>query len=267
MNIRVLSDLHLEFGGMDPGEGDVLVLAGDIVVIDDIRLGNPQGKYFLKFLKRCVKNYNKVFYVLGNHEYYFSNKDEAITTLKERIPNEIVILNNNSEFYEGVHFVGATLWTDFNNDRENQLKAESTMNDYYTIRTGEVGMPLMATDVLKDHNNTIEWFNQAINTLNGPVVVVTHHAPSLESLKGDYVENDLKHSYATDLTDLIHKNPGIVLWAHGHIHASNDYMIGDCRVVSNPRGYAGQQENPDFDPLFEVTVNAETHSNKEVQPV
>ena len=30
MLVRIMSDLHLEFGQFDPGEGDVLILPGDI---------------------------------------------------------------------------------------------------------------------------------------------------------------------------------------------------------------------------------------------
>jgi hypothetical protein len=31
------------------------------------------------------------------------------------------------------------------------------------------------------------------------------------------------------------------LWVHGHVHAKNDYIVGNCRVVSNPRGYIGHE--------------------------
>ena len=70
MEIKLFSDIHLEFGGMEPGEGDVLILAGDIVCVDDIANGSPRGKYYTKWLKRAGKAYNKVFMVMGNHEYY-----------------------------------------------------------------------------------------------------------------------------------------------------------------------------------------------------
>ena len=45
MNVRVLSDLHLEFDyeDYDPGEGDVLILAGDICCAVDIELMNDAG--------------------------------------------------------------------------------------------------------------------------------------------------------------------------------------------------------------------------------
>ena len=42
MKIKLMSDLHLEFGGMDPGEGDVLILAGDILVINELNKESTQ---------------------------------------------------------------------------------------------------------------------------------------------------------------------------------------------------------------------------------
>jgi hypothetical protein len=27
------------------------------------------------------------------------------------------------------------------------------------------------------------------------------------------------------------------LWTHGHMHNTSDYLMGDTRVVCNPRGY------------------------------
>jgi hypothetical protein len=43
------------------------------------------------------------------------------------------------------------------------------------------------------------------------------------------------------LSEFILDRPQIKLWTHGHVHNVNDYMIGDTRVVSNPRGYEGYE--------------------------
>lgn len=45
------------------------------------------------------------------------------------------------------------------------------------------------------------------------------------------------------------------LWIHGHVHAKQDYRVGDTRVIANPRGYPdrrgpGGRENPHFDPAL-----------------
>ena len=51
--------------------------------------------------------------------------------------------------------------------------------------------------------------------------------------------------YHTDLSEFILDHPEIVLWTHGHTHEPFDYMIGTTRIVCNPRGYAGHDENAD----------------------
>jgi hypothetical protein len=34
---------------------------------------------------------------------------------------------------------------------------------------------------------------------------------------------------------------------HGHTHIGCDYVLGDCRVVNNPRGYVDEGESERFD--------------------
>ena len=36
--------------------------------------------------------------------------------------------------------------------------------------------------------------------------------------------------------------PQIKLWTHGHTHHEFDYMVGSTRVVCNPRGYVGYEQ-------------------------
>jgi hypothetical protein len=48
--------------------------------------------------------------------------------------------------------------------------------------------------------------------------------------------------YHSDLSEFILDRPAIKLWTHGHTHEEFDYMIGDTRVVCNPRGYIGYEE-------------------------
>lgn len=47
------------------------------------------------------------------------------------------------------------------------------------------------------------------------------------------------------------------LWIHGHMHGSFDYVVAECRVVCNPRGYVpkGQSaENPAFNARLIIEV-------------
>jgi Icc-related predicted phosphoesterase len=77
-------------------------------------------------------------------------------------------------------------------------------------------------------------------------VVALHHAPSSESVaewfKGDTLMNG---NFYTDLSEFILDRPQIALWTHGHIHTPSDYMMGDTRIVCNPRGYKGHDPHAD----------------------
>ena len=52
-------------------------------------------------------------------------------------------------------------------------------------------------------------------------------------------------AYSSDLSELMLDHPQIRMWTHGHTHHNFDYMIGQCRVVCNPRGYIGYEAQAD----------------------
>ena len=51
--------------------------------------------------------------------------------------------------------------------------------------------------------------------------------------------------YHSNLEEFIMDRPNIKLWTHGHTHEDFDYMVGDTRVVCNPRGYIGYEARAD----------------------
>ena len=243
MKIRVLSDLHLEFTDnryIDIPEGDVLILAGDVCLAEEV------DEYY-RFFLQCRSKYDKVYYVMGNHEHYYSNFKETLQTLRDGIPKGITLLQNQSELYNGVHFVGATMWTDFRGSGVAIEEARTYMNDYHLISgfTPEKAM--------EENDNTKEWFGQCIPMLKkAPVVMITHHPPSESSVKGRYTR--MTPSYSNKMDKFIRDHPNITAWVHGHVHHNSDYMINQCRVMSNPMGYTGSEINPEFDVNFEFDV-------------
>lgn len=254
MKIKLLSDLHLEFGSFDVGEGDVLILAGDIVNVKELEKESPQGKYYKKFLDKCAENYNKVFYVLGNHEHYFGDIEKTAKDLQTHLKTDkVTLLDNSKEEYEGVTFIGCTLWTNYDNENPNaKLAGLKAMTDYHVIVEGDLGK-LVPNSVVELHKESIEYLDKELKEIRGPVVVVTHHAPHATSLSGDYVDDELAPAYYSDLTTFIQTHD-IDVWCHGHIHHTNDYTISDTRILSNPRGYRKYNENPDFNEEFEFEL-------------
>ena len=242
--VTIFSDLHLEFDSkFDPGTGDVLVLAGDICLACEVR-----EKGIQQFFNQCAAGYNKVFYVLGNHEHYGNDIMLAKQELIDNIPSSITILDNSSEFYDGYHFVGATMWSDFHGHDDKVMKyAGDRMNDYhYITKHGKKLTPEMLFDL---HHETLGWFDQVLPTLRGPVFMITHHQPSLRSVMNTRYD-DISGAYCTDLSKFISEYPDIRYWACGHVHESQDYKIGMCNVLSNPRGYHPEALNPEFKPSY-----------------
>lgn len=244
MKIRVMSDIHTEFDrpgeSPDPGTGDILVLAGDICCA---ALWNEDVE---EFFNKAVAGYNRVLYVMGNHEGYHSNVQKAREILIQKLPRGVSLMDNRSEFIDGVHFIGATLWTNFNNmDPETIETARSCMNDYHAADQ-------QPEDTLEEHLITRNWFERCIPTLRGPVFVITHHAPSPKSVKGRYTGSE--GMYSTDLESFIAKHDNILWWCHGHVHECSDYKVKQCRVICNPRGYNHSELNPAFELAHEIEI-------------
>lgn len=79
-------------------------------------------------------------------------------------------------------------------------------------------------------------------------VVVTHHPPSTIGLGIECGD-----PWTANLDELIEEwQPGA--WLHGHVHRSHADLIGETRILSNPRGYFPNRLNADFNPtcVFEI---------------
>jgi predicted phosphodiesterase len=269
MKIRVVSDLHLEcceqgHGVPDLGEGDVLILGGDILCARHFKSQNGKlCEVYLKFLEQCSKGFNQVLYICGNHEPYGYNYEGAFGVIKDALPSNIQLMENSTVAIGDWVFIGSTLWTDFR--RENALEmmeAAQCLNDYKTIRITPKYRKLNPEDTLGFHKSSKAYIMSELERL-GPdakVWVLTHHGPSYQSVAEQYKRSGIANgAYVSDLDDFILAHPQIKIWSHGHTHNSFDYMVGDhCRVICNPRGYYNGYNNADlnihFNPLFEVEI-------------
>jgi Icc-related predicted phosphoesterase len=236
MNIQIISDIHLEFGGFDlpDSDCDVLIAAGDIGV-------GIEGIEWLKSLDLPV------IYVAGNHEYWGFEMNALQTGLSAMSKgSEVRYLEQDIAIIDGVRFLGCTLWTDFNKceDEEMMSDLQNIMNDFrYISYDNSIITP---TKLIELNQSCVNWLHRELaKKHDGPTIVVTHHAPTKMSWAAD-PDDYLMFAYCNQLESMLEEYE-IDLWAHGHIHHTSDYTKHGVRVICNPRGYIGYQTVEKFD--------------------
>jgi hypothetical protein len=252
--ILLLNDLHLEFQDYTPVQDgyDLVVLAGDIHTKE-------------RGVEWALKAFSKpVVYVPGNHEGYKTHWQKNLAKMKALAHGSHVhVLNQDAIELEGIRFLGATCWTTFqlwHNVPEAMYEAgrgryryERGAKDYGKIRTGGY-RHLTPADTAQWAFDAKRWLeSQLALPFEGPTVVVTHHAPSARSLKQGCVMEALDATDANPWDDLVERS-GAAFWMHGHTHKPLDYTIGTTRVISNPRGYPGEQIEHLPHGIWEVVV-------------
>jgi Icc-related predicted phosphoesterase len=248
MRLYVLSDLHLEFEPFAPPatEAEGIILAGDI----------STGSNGLKWALKTFPD-RPVIYVLGNHEFYGQTLQKLIVELRQMASGTNVhLLENDSCSIGEVTFLGATLWTDFalnGNPVVAEVVAQTGMNDYRRIRTLPRYTRLKPADTRRLHMESRLWLEgQALSLKGRKYVIVTHHAPSRQSIPRAIEEDSFNPAFASELSPFIIQSEA-QLWVHGHIHSACDYILGKTRVLANPRGYPNESRQG-FDPGLIVEV-------------
>ncbi|PWY73736.1 hypothetical protein BO70DRAFT_389210 [Aspergillus heteromorphus CBS 117.55] len=187
----ILSDLHLEVNHQYSSY-DFPICATHLILAGDVGL----------------------FLVLGNHEFYGESFTEGIERARnlERescFHGRLLLLHQRP--YDiprsNITVLGCTLWSDVPPQAQEIVQAK--IRDFRKVRGWTVD----------DHNVARDYEGSRLVTGGDPaktqtqqreVLVVTHHAPSLQ---------------------------GTSIWVFGHTHYTTEFMEGGVRVVSNQRGY------------------------------
>lgn len=238
MKIQIISDLHQEFGSTELSfdHADVVVLAGDVNL----------GTKGIEWIKNKIPN-KPVLYVLGNHEYYKGSYPKTLHKIKEAAKDSnIFVLENDFVDIDGIRFHGATLWTDFSifgNPLEYGMLCQPKMNDYKMIRRDPSYSKMRTIDTFKIHQFSKIWLKESLeNSADLKNIVITHHAPSIQSVPEHYKKDPLTAAYASNLEDVIREYQPLY-WIHGHIHTPCRYRIDDTEIICNPHGYIDEKYN------------------------
>jgi Icc-related predicted phosphoesterase len=272
---------------------EVLILSGDILVAADIGRPDPhnimegaRSNRIRDFMSRCSFQFPHVVYVMGNHEHYNGDFATTATLIREMLaefPN-IHFLDRDCVTIGDTTFIGGTLWTDMNNEDPLTLyHISKMMNDFRIVRNSsrqlqrrvplytqdETGKQVVdgykfkseastfsPEDAVYDHRRLMDYLRVVIDDQpDGKFVVVGHHAPSRRSTHPRYQNEQLMNGgYSSSLDEFIEQRPQIKLWTHGHTHEDFDYMVGETRIVCNPRGYINYEPRADNFQLKVVEV-------------
>lgn len=251
VHIQILSDLHLEspsaYDLFDiPAQAPYLALLGDI--------GNVRDDGLFTFIEAQLSKFQIVFFLLGNHEPYYSNwatvRDrvqafsEAVD--KRRSPENqnlrkfIFLDQTRFDISSDVTILGCTLYSQVTKAQEDHVSLG--LNDFYHIQDWTV------EDHCAAHQSDLEWLNHQVSEIvrsdpHRKIVVFTHHSPvagDSRAVDPAHANSPISSAFATDLTGSpCWTAAQVCLWMFGHTHYNCDFVEEGSRtkVVANQRGY------------------------------
>ena len=254
MKIQVISDLHLEHGGRVPKhqpEAEVIVLAGDLA---------PYTEGLIERVAEHWASAPHILYVLGNHEFYGSEIDETRTRIAEECAGAgIHLLDPGMVRIDGTRFIGATLWTDLVLEgKADEIGAHMRVSQGVSDFRGAIqhqGRDFTTSESVERHRADRSFIERELDEAERAgdrAVVITHHAPSLRSIRPWFEGDPFNPAFASDLDRLIERYQP-ALWVHGHMHDPVDEQLGRTRLVANPAGYVYEGKKG-FDPAFCVDL-------------
>jgi Icc-related predicted phosphoesterase len=256
--------------------GDICV-ANDLNerVDPKILVRSDKSSLYHAFFQKCSEEFKQVIYIAGNHEHYHGDYAKSIPRIRANLAylKNLHFLDKEFVTFDDVTFIGGTLWTDMNKEDPSTLfSIKGYMNDFQIIKNSDRELNFKtpvygikkdgSTDYTKvvshkfdvrvakfspedsvvDHKAMLAFIDETIAGSQEKFVVVGHHSPSKLSTKPQYEKDVMVNgAYSSDLSEFILDHPQIKMWTHGHTHHEFDYMIGDTRVVCNPRGYIGHE--------------------------
>lgn len=206
MKFAIASDLHLDVSAYMPLEFETAEQLDFVIIAGDLSPNKMIRDWFLETVQKTMNC--PVIFIPGNHDYYANQGPEHATILTE---------------INGVKIAAATLWTKLG--PLDWLRYKSGLNDCRYIKDWDEAAYTAAHEYQKHF------------LLNSRAdIIVSHHAPSWQSIHPDYKDDPLNAAFASDLDEEIRRlQPRF--WFHGHVHNNFDYKIGQTRVICHPRGY------------------------------
>ena len=252
MIIQYCSDLHLEFRenlryittNPIPPLGDVLILAGDVTTFTRIKVQQS-------FFDYLSDNFKVTYWIPGNHEYYDGDIRERAGSIKEKIRDNVLLVNNQSFMHGTTRIICSTLWSHIS--EATRTRAENSINDFNAILLN--GKRFSTDDFNELHKTNLVFLKSELeDEWVGTTIVATHHVPTLMNYPKKYKNDPLNEVFASEQSQLILRaSPDY--WIYGHHHTNIPrFSIGKTQLLTNQLGYVRHHEHSSFNNSQCVTV-------------
>lgn len=256
MDIQFASDLHLEFSVnkkyldrhfLQPA-GQILLLAGDVIPFAKIEKAKP-------FLQKLSDNYEQVYWIAGNHEYYYADIPSnlnPINSFEERIFSNVTLLNNKTIELEKVKIIFSSFWSHIPD--EDMFYLQKGMADFSLITDNKT--PITCELYNSWHKKAFEFIkNESEVPSTKKTIVVTHHVPTFYHYPKEFANSVISPGFATEYHDYIAQS-NIDYWIFGHHHRNMEsFKIGKTEMLTNQLGYVWHEENKGFDSSRTISID------------
>jgi len=253
MRIQYCSDLHLEFpenkaflkaNPLTPA-GDILILAGDVVPFALLDKHND-------FFDYIADHFKFMYWIPGNHEYYYSDITQRSGTFSENIRSNVVLLNNQAVILEKTRFIFSTLWSRIS--PAYQFQIERSISDFHVIKHN--GYRFSTDHFNQLHSESMSFLQSELEQeFAGTTVVVTHHMPTFLNYPPKFKGDLLNEAFAVELSGLIETTKP-AYWLFGHVHADvPTFEIGNTKLLTNQLGYVKYNEHASFRTDITITLD------------
>lgn len=248
-NFQYISNIHLERFDFDTLRDSIkiiiiprktsryLIISGNLTTFDSIGRIDLFFDYYSQF-------YDKIFYVLGNYEFYNSNLgiDKTIIYYREYIKRynwkrhnkKILFLEDDLIIFNNIHIIGVTLWSNItNSDMEKDV-------DYFKFIKNK-DLPITYEDVNMKHTKSVIWLSNSLREINRnlPVLVISYNIPSYmlideqHFISEKFLNSGTILAFASNLDSILKNNTNIINWIIGHEYSLKNEIMHGTLFLSN----------------------------------
>lgn len=252
MRLQIVSDLHIDINRITVNKFKKFIkpICDNLAILGDT-CNNYNNENLNDLIKYCTDNFKNVFYIAGNHEYFCKNGKYTMNDVDTHFKNisypNFHYLQRNKVVIDGIKIIGCTLWSKIHEQYNDDVM--SSIGDYKYIYTENGLLTPRESNSFFDRN--ITWIKGELKEVI-PTIIFTHHSPIKDSCELKYRIRRNNCAFSTDLEELIENNKHLLLWAFGHTHFCYYKKVGNCSVISNPKGYSN--ECPNFNSEYVIEI-------------